>query len=578
MDKGYGYPKDTLIQSLTFSGNYLYVGTDYGVFISPDSGKSWSKSDSGITRKNITALTNNGETIFAGTDSAGTFRSTDSGKTWAPVINGLNNLSIKTLAANKDTLYAGTNGGGIFLSIDDGGNWEPLNSGLTNHVINTIAFDGDEILAGTGGSGVFMYNNSWTSINNGLSATEITSFISSGSDLFAGTNGGGVFLSTDDGNSWNTENSGLTNMQVQALTIKGNYLFAGTNGGGIFRSSDNGSNWRSINSGVVEKYITCLSNNSDYIYTGTRLPPDAPYNYTPQTSGTWPDSVLIYRSSDNGNDWSIVDTGFYYIRNIVTLGNNIFAAKFFGLFRSTDNGTTWAVSDSGLNAGGVFQTTPIAPYSVVVNGSNLFAGTYNGVYVSKDTGTSWSHIKSNLNSVTSFTVNNNDIFAYSNNSPYPDGVFLSTDNGNTWNSVYDTTEEYYLAGPFAPIVNTMITDTNYLFAGTTGRGVWKFPLSDIATSVQNYEGKLVNNYNLYQNYPNPFNPTTIISYSIPKTSFVTIKVYDILGREVTTLVDGEKSPGNYKINFNASSYSSGVYFYQLKAGNFSQTKKLILLK
>ncbi len=85
-------------------------------------------------------------------------------------------------------------------------------------------------------------------------------------------------------------------------------------------------------------------------------------------------------------------------------------------------------------------------------------------------------------------------------------------------------------------------------------------------------------YSLNQNYPNPFNPTTIISYSIPKAGFVTLKIYNILGQEVTTLVNQTQSAGSYKFNFNASSLSSGIYFYRLTSGNYTQIKKMILLK
>jgi len=83
---------------------------------------------------------------------------------------------------------------------------------------------------------------------------------------------------------------------------------------------------------------------------------------------------------------------------------------------------------------------------------------------------------------------------------------------------------------------------------------------------------------LYQNYPNPFNPSTKIKYSIPHSSFVTLKIYDILGKEVATLVNEEKSVGNYEINFNAKNLSSGVYFYRMQAGSFTDTKKFILLR
>ena len=85
-------------------------------------------------------------------------------------------------------------------------------------------------------------------------------------------------------------------------------------------------------------------------------------------------------------------------------------------------------------------------------------------------------------------------------------------------------------------------------------------------------------YSLSQNYPNPFNPETFIRYCIPRQSQVTLKVYEALGREITTLINEEKSVGYYEVKFSLAEFASGVYFYQLKAGNFIQTKKMILMK
>ena len=102
-------------------------------------------------------------------------------------------------------------------------------------------------------------------------------------------------------------------------------------------------------------------------------------------------------------------------------------------------------------------------------------------------------------------------------------------------------------------------------------------VEQLPTSVQ-FKFNGIEQYTLEQNYPNPFNPTTKIEYSIPKTSFVTLKVYDMLGREVATLVNEDKSVGIYTVNFDGSNLSSGIYFYQLKSGSFFETKKLILLR
>ena len=101
---------------------------------------------------------------------------------------------------------------------------------------------------------------------------------------------------------------------------------------------------------------------------------------------------------------------------------------------------------------------------------------------------------------------------------------------------------------------------------------------DETTNIESTRTDLPNDYLLNQNYPNPFNPTTTISYQIPQNSHVILKVYNILGKEVATLVNGQEAAGKYQINFNASNLASGIYLYQLRAGSFIATKKLILLK
>jgi flagellar hook assembly protein FlgD len=85
-------------------------------------------------------------------------------------------------------------------------------------------------------------------------------------------------------------------------------------------------------------------------------------------------------------------------------------------------------------------------------------------------------------------------------------------------------------------------------------------------------------YSLSQNYPNPFNPTTTIQYSIPEDEFVKLTVYDITGKVVKELVNGHKTAGKYSVEFNASSYSSGIYYYKIEAGQYNSTQKMLLIK
>jgi hypothetical protein len=85
-------------------------------------------------------------------------------------------------------------------------------------------------------------------------------------------------------------------------------------------------------------------------------------------------------------------------------------------------------------------------------------------------------------------------------------------------------------------------------------------------------------YSLSNNYPNPFNPTTIIKYEIPEMSFVTLKIYNVLGSEIVTLINEEKPIGIYEVEFDGTALPSGIYFYQLRAGSFIETKKMMLMK
>ena len=92
------------------------------------------------------------------------------------------------------------------------------------------------------------------------------------------------------------------------------------------------------------------------------------------------------------------------------------------------------------------------------------------------------------------------------------------------------------------------------------------------------EPEIPASFNLFQNYPNPFNPTTTIKYSLPEVSKVSLTLFNLLGEEVTTLVNEEKLAGNYTVEFDATNLPSGVYFYKIQAGSFIETKKMILLK
>jgi hypothetical protein len=165
------------------------------------------------------------------------------------------------------------------------------------------------------------------------------------------------------------------------------------------------------------------------------------------------------------------------------------------------------------------------------------------------------------------------------------GLYLTEDDGQTWTELYK--------GEVNLVDVDNSTPRNIYFG--TKFGLMRLPDTTTVTAIDKAPAP-ANDYYLSQNYPNPFNPSTIIEYTIPRSTEyysvlqVTFRVYDILGSEVATLVNKHQAPGNYKVVFNASSpangtglhggshLASGVYFYKLTAGNYSQTKKMILLQ
>jgi hypothetical protein len=146
-------------------------------------------------------------------------------------------------------------------------------------------------------------------------------------------------------------------------------------------------------------------------------------------------------------------------------------------------------------------------------------------------------------------------------------------------STTDTTATFY-PGNIQPSSSYVLTGyvTNGYDTTATSNSIF-FPTASIVTEVEEASTRVPMSYALYQNYPNPFNPQTTISYSLPQVSTVTIKVYDLMGREVATLMQNEKKgQGNYEISFDASNLSSGVYFYKLQTERFIETKQMVLVK
>ena len=285
-------------------------------------------------------------------------------------------------------------------------------------------------------------------------------------------------------------------------------------------------------------------------------------------AGTYGGGVFL--STNNGTGWTAVNAGLppglaRRVSSFAMSVSNIFAGTLGGVFLSTDNGTNWTTVNAGLTNPDIL--------SLVVSGTNLFAGTYpSGVFLSTNNGTNWAAVSLGLPtaSVRSLAVFPNgvggtNVLAGTDG----DGVFLSSNNGANWTAVN--------SGLTSDVVFSFAMAGTNLFAGTGGKGVWRRPLSEL-TSVRLSSEALPARLTLDQNYPNPFNPATTISFSLPSASFVSLKVFDALGEEVSVLLAEVLPAGTYAQQWNATGLASGVYFYRLRAGDVVQTRRMLLLR
>ncbi|MDD3558881.1 MAG: T9SS type A sorting domain-containing protein [Melioribacteraceae bacterium] len=180
-----------------------------------------------------------------------------------------------------------------------------------------------------------------------------------------------------------------------------------------------------------------------------------------------------------------------------------------------------------------------------------------------------------------WTANTNATIVWQSNNVETLKIEYSIDGGTSWileaSGVDASGGSYQWLVPDTASTQALVKLTDESDESTTDQSDAVFTIDDPSSTGDEITG-LPKEYKLSQNFPNPFNPTTIISYQLPQRSFVTLKVYDLLGKEVAVLVNEEKNPGYHKVNFNAGGLSSGIYFYRLETTEFRDGKKLILLK
>jgi hypothetical protein len=194
-------------------------------------------------------------------------------------------------------------------------------------------------------------------------------------------------------------------------------------------------------------------------------------------------------------------------------------------------------------------------------------------------GSTWANVEGNLTGANAPSIRWAEIFYISSTMQ----IILGTSTGIYYTAALNGTSTVWTQEAVSSIGNVVCVHMdfrpadNMLVVGTHGRGSFQTHIT-APISVQTISSEVPSAYSLSQNFPNPFNPSTRIHYSIPRVGFVRLIVFDILGKEITTLVNESQRAGVYETTFNASQYPSGVYFYRLTTDGFRDTKKMILIK
>jgi len=546
------------------------------LFKSTDSGETWSDLNisSGITSGNhIRCLTNdqNGS-IFMCVDSAGIYKSSDLGETWEHCSSKPDNLQVLKIYEEGDSILFGSVSDTIHTSMDGGITWTPSQGKLSGGIIEAFV-------------------------------------LHSPTDISVG-NEFGVFRSTNAGETWIKKSSGMeVDINVRSFDVSqsnpgilyasfGNWFLYN-----LYKSSDTGRSWRKIPEIEGVHDISIDENNPDIIYilegnrgfkkstnggfTWERLAPGYAWFFKRIRDSLWlcyynTDTWFSFlkTSTDGGNNWTDLLIDLVESNPIAMDINprNTDIIYYLGycngpavVFKSTNGGTNWEIVYVHDSYGNSIRVDPSNP-------ENIYMGTDGGIFKSTNSGQTWGTISSD----SCF-----ELYISKNGTIYAGGgqkIIISSDGGAHW--------EIYSEGLNSRVCRNCIKvdeTNNIVYVGTDKQGVLSLDLNT-TTSVGYSKIQPVKNYKLFNNYPNPFNQGTGIRFQVSGisdqgigSSRIKLAVYNILGQHVRTLVDEEKPEGTYRIFWdgrdrNGHAVPSGVYFYRLQAGDFSEVKKMILLK
>jgi photosystem II stability/assembly factor-like uncharacterized protein len=398
---------------------------------------------------------------------------------------------------------------------------------------------------------------------------------------------GGVFTSTNGGSSWDT--TGLWGRDVVDLTFHPtnlNILYAAcyTSDGstpGVYKTTDGGHTWFWSSNGIpLLPSVTGVQSIAVH--------PKGPDTLLAGTGG--PMGGGLYKSTDNGENWAEL-LGFRIKLITFDMKNPRIIYVMIegeGLTKSIDSGQSWFPILSGS------AVQIIMSFTIDCLSSNfLYVGTYGrGLFKSIDAGTTWAAINKGLpDSLDNLKVQSMVIDSSNPNIIYAgtgrEGIFKSENAGLTWSKLHPEIPDQH--------VNTLALDYDRdktLYAGTDN-GIWRL---DMTTDVDYDHDKDIESprkYMLYQNYPNPFNSTTCIRFNIPSREMSgdsrlcvlcpTLKIYNILGQKVRTLVDAFREPGYYAVTWDGRDEKgqiapTGIYFYRLSGNGFTSIRKMVLLR
>lgn len=355
-----------------------------------------------------------------------------------------------------------------------------------------------------------------------------------------------IYISDDYGETWQFLSEIDDTSEIVIITkliFKNDMVFASSLGGsGIYKSNDLGATWLPQNNGLQSNDITKITERNDSLF-----------------ASSW---IGLYLSIDNGENWSKLHPDTLVIDDFSLLfDDRIIALNEDDVFISYNKGNSW---DTILIAG------IHSPFRNIILEDNLiYVGSKgDGVYVSSDYGTVWNlrYPAVGYAYVDAAALTSTGIYMIGGELT---GCYFTYDQGESWVEVNTGLPNRF--------INCIFFDNqSYAYLGLTNFGIYK-SLSPVTSIEDDFKVRL-NSYILFQNYPNPFNSTTNIRYTIPQSGKVKLEVFDILGNEIAAIVNENQPAGIYEVEFNAEDLPSGIYFYSLTSGNFTATKKLILLK